>query len=125
MEELRDLKHIYDVAVDKFNSYKGVDMVLPQSFKEAVTEINSNTISYNQYSAVIETKGVQNGVLSIYLPNQWFYIASYFTDFYNELQNFKKVALKIFSKERLKELNGKALTTEETILVGDLPLSET
>jgi hypothetical protein len=84
MEELRNLKQIYSVAAGRFNQYDGKDFVLPQVFKEQVKEINSNTITYNLYSAVIETRGNQNGVLSIFLPNQWFYIASYFTDFYNE-----------------------------------------
>lgn len=124
MEELRNLRQIYDLAVDGFSTYNGRDLVLPQAFKDVVSEINNNTISYNMYSAIIETKGVQNGVLNIYLPNQWFYIASYFTDFYNELQYYKKIALAVLSKDRLKELNGKALTKEEETLVDKLPLSE-
>ena len=124
MKELRNLRQIYDLAVDGFSTYNGRDLVLPQAFKDVVSEINNNTISYNMYSAIIETKGVQNGVLNIYLPNQWFYIASYFTDFYNELQYYKKIALAVLSKDRLKELNGKALTNEEETLVDKLPLSE-
>lgn len=124
MKELRNLRQIYDLAVDKFSAYSGRDLILPQAFKDAVLEINNNTISYNMYSAIIETKGIQNGVLSIYLPNQWFYIASYFTEFYNELQNFKKAALTVLSKERLKELNGKTLTKEEEAQINKLPLSE-
>ena len=78
MEELRNLKQIYSLAAGRFNQYEGKDFVLPQLFKEQVKEINSNTITYNKYSAVIETRGNQNGVLNIFLPNQWFYIASYF-----------------------------------------------
>lgn len=113
MEELRNLKQIYSLAAGRFNQYEGKDFVLPRIFKEQVTEINSNTITYNDYSAVIETRGNQNGVLNIYLPNQWFYIASYFTDFYNELQRYKKEALKVVSKERLKDLNGSSLTEQE------------
>lgn len=113
MEELRDLKQIYSLAAGCFNQYEGKDFVLPRIFKEQVTEINSNTITYNDYSAVIETRGNQNGVLNIYLPNQWFYIASYFTDFYNELQRYKKESLKVVSKERLKDLNGSSLTEQE------------
>ena len=113
MEELRNLKQIYSLAAGRFNQYEGKDFVLPSIFKEQVTEINSNTITYNDYSAVIETRGNQNGVLNIYLPNQWFYIASYFTDFYNELQRYKKEALKVVSKERLKDLNGSSLTEQE------------
>lgn len=124
MEELRNLKQIYSLAAGRFNQYEGKDFVLPQLFKEQVKEINSNTITYNKYSAVIETRGNQNGVLNIFLPNQWFYIASYFTDFYNELQRYKKEALKVTSKERLKELNGSSLTAYEENRLSQLSLSE-
>ena len=124
MEELKNLQEIYNLASGRFNQYDGMDFVLPDVFKEQVKEINSNTISYNKYSAVIETRGNQSGVLNIYLPNQWFYIASYFTDFYNELQRYKKEALKVVSKERLKELNGSSLTEKEEVLLHQLSLSE-
>ena len=125
MEELRDLKQICSLAANRFNQYGGNDFILPQMFKEQVKEIYSSTITYNEYSAVIETKGTQNGVLNIFLPNQWFYIASYFTDFYNELQRYKKEALKVVSKERLKILNGSTLTAQEEIKLQRLPLNET
>ena len=124
MEQLKDLQQIYSLAAGRFNQYDGKDFILPQIFKEHVKEINSNTITYNEYSAIIETKGNQNGVLNIYLPNQWFYIASYFTDFYNELQRYKKEALKVVSKERLKELNGSSLTEQEMIRLQQLSLDE-
>ena len=124
MEELRDLQKIYSLAAGRFNQYEGEDFVLPEDFKQQVKEINSSTIEYNKYSAIISTKGTQNGVLNIYLPNQWFYIASYFTDFYNELQKYKKEALKVVSKERLKELNGHSLTQEEQQKVNDLSLDD-
>ena len=124
MEELRNLKQIYSLAAGRFNQYEGKDFVLPRIFKEQVTEINSNTITYNDYSAIIETRGNQNGVLNIYLPNQWFYIASYFTDFYNELQRYKKEALKVVSKERLKDLNGSSLTEQEESRLQRLSLTE-
>lgn len=124
MEELRNLKQIYSLAAGRFNQYEGKDFVLPKVFKEQVTEINSNTITYNDYSAVIETRGNQNGVLNIYLPNQWFYIASYFTDFYNELQRYKKEALKVVPKERLKDLNGSSLTEQEESRLQGLSLTE-
>lgn len=125
MEQLRNLQQIYSLAAGRFNQYDGKDFILPQIFKEQVKEINSNTISYNEYSAIIETRGNQNGVLNIFLPNQWFYIASYFTDFYNELQRYKKEALKVVSKERLKELNGSSLTEQENNRLQQLSLDET
>ena len=124
MEELKDLSQIYSSASERFNQYDGKDFVLPEVFKQQVTEINSNSISYNQYSAIIETRGNQTGVLNIFLPNQWFYIASYFTDFYNELQHYKKLALEIVSRERLKDLNGAELTSEEKNSLQQLQISE-
>ncbi len=125
MEELRDLSQIFSSASERFSQYEGKDFVLPQVFKDQVTEINSNTITYNKYSAIIETRGTQNGVLNIFLPNQWFYIASYFTDFYNELMRYKKEALKVASKERLKILNGLELNDAELNLLNTLSLSDT
>ncbi|WP_052173748.1 AAA family ATPase [Prevotella sp. RM4] len=124
MDELRNLQQMYSLAAGRFNQYEGKDFILPQVFKDEVKEINTNSITYNEYSAVIETKGTQTGVLNIYLPNQWFYIASYFTDFFNELQKYKRYALKVFSKDRLKELNGLELTAEEEIHISRLELSD-
>ena len=76
MEQLKDLGQIYSHAAEKFNQYDGKDFILPSEFKERVKEINTNTITYNDFSAVIQTKGSQRGALNIFLPNQWFYIAS-------------------------------------------------
>ena len=124
MDTLRNLQEIYNSVANKFNQYRGEDFVLPQVFKDQVKEINSNVISYNKYSAVIETRGNQNGVLNIYLPNQWFYIASYFTDFYRELLKYKRCALKVVSKERLKDLNGANLTDAEQNAIKELDIDE-
>lgn len=129
MEELRDLRKIYNDTNERFNQYEGKDFILPEIFKERVKEINSNTVTYNKYSAVIKTKGSQNGVLNIYLPNQWFYIASYFTDFYNELQRYKTAALKVVEqKERLKTIkdrNEQTLTEQEEKRLQEMDLTET
>lgn len=124
MEELKNLRQMASLAGGRFNQYDGDDFVLPQIFKDKVKEINSNTITYNRYSAIIETRGTQNGILNIFMPNQWFYIASYFTDFYNELQKYKKYALKVAPKERLKELNGKQLSESELNIIRNLDLDE-
>lgn len=124
MDELRNLQQMASLASGRFNQYDGEDFVLPQIFKEQVTEINSNTITYNKYSAIIETRGNQHGILNIFMPNQWFYIASYFTDFYNELQKYKRYALQVTSKERLKELNGGELTAIEINALHALGLDE-
>lgn len=124
MEELKDLEKIHQLAIERFDKYDGKDFILPNSFKEKVKEINSSTITYNKYSAIIQTRGNQNGILNIFLPNQWFYIASYFTELYNELQKYKKTALKAISKERLKVLNGAELTNEEKNAIKQLNIDK-
>lgn len=125
MEELRNLQQIYSLAADKFNQYDGNDFVLPLTFKEQVKEINGNSVTYNNYSAIIQTKGYQRGFLNIFLPNQWFYMASYFTDFYNELIRYKKYALKVTTKERLKVLDKGSLSVEEENSLQSLDLNDT
>ena len=124
MEQLKDLGQIYSNAAEKFNKYDGADFVLPSEFKEQVKEINSNVISYNKYSAIIMTKGNQRGALYIYMPNLWFYIASYFTDFYKELIKYRNLALKTTSKERLKILDKGTFTKQEEQNINSLELDE-
>lgn len=123
MEELINLQKMSESAVARFNSYGGADFVLPSIFKEQVKSINNNKIIYNKYSAIIETAGIQNGILRIYMPNQWFYIASYFTDYYNELLKYKRFAQKIATKERLKVLNGNQLSEDEIQVINTLQCS--
>lgn len=125
MGELRNLQQIYSLAAGKFNQYDGNDYVLPLTFKEHVKEINGSNITYNKYSAIIQTKGNQRGFLNIFLPNQWFYMASYFTDFYNELILYKKYALKVTTKERLKVLDKGTLSDEENKSLQSLDLNDT
>ena len=123
MDELRDLNELQRLANQRFRQYDGKDFVLPDVFKQKVTEINGNLVTYNKFSAIIETKGSQNGALNIFMPNQWFYIASYFTDFYNELLRYKKEALKVATKERLKELNNTSLSLKERSNLDSLSLN--
>lgn len=125
MKTLRNLQQIYSLAAGKFNQYDGHDFVLPSVFKELVKDINGYSIIYNEYSAIIQTKNSQRGFLNIFLPNQWFYIASYFIDFYKELVLYKEYALKVATKERLKGLNGQTLTDDEQKSLSSLYLDDT
>ena len=61
MEELKNLKEICSAATNRFNKYDNRDFIMPLFFKEQVKEINSSIITYNDYSAVIETRGNHNG----------------------------------------------------------------
>ena len=111
MEELRDLKELASELIDRYQTlYIGKEIELPTEFRNQVTEIYGNHIAYQKYSAVISTRGVQRGVLNIYMPNQWFYIASFFTEYYKELQKYKLKAMAVFSQDRLKQLKGNSFT---------------
>ena len=111
MEELRDLKELASELIDRYQTlYIGKEIELPIEFRNQVKEIYGNNIAYQKYSAVISTRGVQRGVLNIYMPNQWFYIASFFTEYYKELQKYKLKTMAVFSQERIKQLKGNSFT---------------
>lgn len=124
MAELRNLQKLGSLAGGRFDQYFGNDFVLPKIVKDKVKDINGCKIEYHRYSAILETKGNQKGVLCIYMPNQWFYIASYFTDLYNELMKYKKCALLVATKERLKVLDNSPLDEKEREKLYKLDLTE-
>lgn len=67
--------------IDDFNH----DRCLPQEFKSLVTSIDSSTLQYDKYSVSLTSPSD----LTIVFPNQWLYIAGYFCDYYNLLQEYK------------------------------------
>ena len=124
MEQLRNLHEIGNLAGKRFCKYEGKDFILPEDIKKQILEINGCQIEYYRYSAVLKTKGNQKGVLNIYMPNQWFYIASYFTDLYNELGKYKAYALQVTTKERLKGLDKSSLNEVEMRNLHSLDLDD-
>ncbi len=121
MKELLDLKVLAGSLINRYKSlYTGTDIELPTDFKKVVTEINGSAIEYNRFSAIVTTRAN----LNIYLPNQWFFIAAFFTQFYVELKQYKEIALSVVQKERLKELNGGNLNSEELSKINALEISE-
>lgn len=124
MEQLRNVHEIGNLAGKRFCKYEGKDFILPEDIKKQILEINGCQIEYYRYSAVLKTKGNQKGVLNIYMPNQWFYIASYFTDLYNELGKYKAYALQVTTKERLKGLDKSSLNEVEMRNLHSLDLDD-
>lgn len=124
MDELKNLQMIGSQAAERFNEYAGNDFILPEIVKQQLKDINGNLMEYHKYSAVLQTKGNQKGVLNIFMPNQWFYIASYFTELYNELMKYKTYALSVTSKERLKNLDKSQLNAAEKETLQKLDLDD-
>ncbi len=121
MKELKDLRLLASTLVERYKAlYSGKDIELPSEFKSQVQDIKDEKIEYNRYSAIVTTQ--RN--LKIYLPNQWFYIAAFFTEYYNQLKQYKEIVLSIFPKERLKELKGNSLTDIEQKKISQLSISD-
>lgn len=124
MIALRNLNQIYNDAAERFSMYEGNDFILPSEFRQKVKYINGCNVLYNDYSAIIQTKGVQKGSLNIFLPNQWFYVASYFTALYNEIKLYREFAFKVTTKERLHILNNNTLNEDEERVLNSLDLDQ-
>ena len=122
MKELFDLKVLAGQLTSRYKQlYSGKDIELPVKFKEQVKEIFGSNIEYNRYSAVVTTN---RDNLKIFLPNQWFFIAAFFTQYYSTLKQYKEAALSVFEKERLRDLKGGHLSNDELVKVNALPISK-
>lgn len=83
--ELINLHDFIETTISQFNSeYFSQDKTLPDSFKEYVkTHAGGEKFTFFQYTTVVRTD------LSIYCPNQWFYIAAYYCKLYPVLKQYK------------------------------------
>jgi hypothetical protein len=89
---LRNLNELSVEAKTRYTSnYNNKDVKLHNNFKkefENYLQSKGDSIVYLDYSAEI-TIGASNN--KIYLPNQWFCIATFLTDYVNELITYKNI----------------------------------
>lgn len=124
---LNDLRPIIDAATAKIRAYGANDIMLPSSFKKEVTKIYKYNITYNNYST-IASMPINGGKeeLRIYFPNQWFIIASYLPDFYNQLIQYRDYACQaIHQKKQIDKIKGRELSIDEKHSIESLGLDET
>ena len=89
MENLRDLNKLAKAVVRNFNEkFEAKDCIIPQSFKDKVRTLKSFSVVYNDYSVVIKGDGVRSK--DSYVPNQCFYMASFFIEYSYELSKYKQ-----------------------------------
>ena len=89
MEILRDLNELAKEVVKNFNeNFEAKDCRIPQAFKDNVRTLKSFSIVYNDYSVIIKGDGVRSK--DSYVPNQSFYMASYFIEYSYELSRYKQ-----------------------------------
>lgn len=99
---LKDLgKLAHDSRNHYINAFINKDIELHSDFKEKFEQMlnaRSSSVRFLDYSAEINTSSHNK----IYLPNQWFYIATFMVDFYLELIKYKRELEVILNKIDLK-----------------------
>ncbi|BCS84169.1 hypothetical protein prwr041_00620 [Prevotella herbatica] len=103
---------------DYQENFDSKDIEIPTSFKSEVESIDNNVITYYKYSVKIHS----TSNLDMYIPNQWFYIASFFTEYYIELEKYRDIALSLYSKDALKGHNSLSLSDAEMKKLDSLDL---
>ena len=89
MENLRDLNELAKEVIRNFNEkFDAKDCRIPQMFKDKVRALKSFSIVYNDYSVIIKGDGVRSK--DSYVPNQSFYMASFFIEYSFELSKYKQ-----------------------------------
>lgn len=86
---LKDLHRIGEEATALYlRTFSPQDKELPVAFKQLVKNIDGSTVIYNKYSFTIT---VNYSGQRIFFPNQLWYIAAYFTEYYNALDEYVKI----------------------------------
>jgi len=85
---LKNLNEVKNQSLEKYKrEFVSEDYFIDDAFKQSFKKIGGIDIVYHScYAEVTSAKS-----LKIYIPYQWFIIASYFVDYYQELINYKKV----------------------------------
>ena len=87
MAELKNLNELKTQTETKFHSsFSYDDRRLPAKFKELITKFDNDKITYNEYS--FEVQRSSEGI--IVAPNQWLYIAAYYTSYCREMFAYKQ-----------------------------------
>ena len=85
--KLHDLNNLKRETEDSYRRlFTSSDRQLPKAFKERVSQFDDDRIKFNDYSFVIQ----RSSEGTIYAPNQWLYIAAFYTSYCRELMAYKQ-----------------------------------
>ena len=97
---LIDLNELALKAQKNCNEYSQKEITLSDEFKSEYSQLlskeGSDTIRFSSFTSLIQT----NTGLNIFVPNQWFYIASFFVEYINELRKYKSIYDEIVKPEK-------------------------
>lgn len=95
---LQDLSKLVAPIREKIELFRGIDMPLPNDFKNAVKSIGNDKITYGKYSSIITNSAGQH----IFFCNNWFYIASTLSPLFKPFEEYRVAINQIVDKEVLK-----------------------
>ena len=85
--ELKSLNVLKLETESKYkNRFSFGERRLPKSFKELITQFDNDRITYNEFSFIVQR--TSEGI--IVAPNQWLYIAAFYSSYYKELLAYKE-----------------------------------
>lgn len=88
--ELRNLNDLAAQLQTQFaQGFVADDVELPEYFKQNVKGYGDYKFSYRKYMVHLKSSALDG-----YIPNAWFFIASFFVDYYNEVQKYKELLIK-------------------------------
>ena len=112
MEDLRNLNELAKQVVRNFNeNFDARDCKIPQAFKDNVKRLKTFSIVYNEYSVIIKGDGVRSK--DSYVPNQSFFMASFFIEYSYELSRYKQKIMPWLSNAGLSANDLTAFFTHE------------
>lgn len=98
---LKDISELIEEAESNYVEYfnNPYEIELNEDFKRKYVEYTGSNMSFYKYTSV----EISPNNLKIIIPNQWFLIASFFSDVYNELSVYKSLINNIaISKQEIK-----------------------
>lgn len=117
---LRDLNVLAADIQVRYEQYHKDEFILPADFISSVTEINGSPVTYYTHTAIIQ----KNTTQVIILPNQWFAIASFLTEYKKELLEYKRTARSFFTDNQIKGFRDRPMSQIEFGRIVGLPEGE-
>lgn len=112
MEVLRDLNKLAKEVVQNYNAnFNPSDCKIPQAFKDKVKSLKSFTLVYNDYSVIVKGNGTNSK--DSFIPNQTFYMASYFIEYSYELYKYRKKVISIITNSGVSQNSLTSFFTHE------------
>ena len=85
--KLHDLSILKRETEEKYHKYFSTsDRKIPNGFKQKISQFDDDRITYNDFTFIVQ----RSSEGTIYAPNQWLYVAAFYTSYCRELMAYKQ-----------------------------------